>query len=178
LRLVPGQWESAAHTARASWVRRTHCPERLLMARVVWALFCEHQTTDADGRNSYISVFDHMTVGVRVRAEIPLPQEPLSPPVPTGPFVLALHLNTQPGSPEVVVHVMDPDGQRILPEMRSRLARNSVGKHNLHLRFPRGMPVTRSGTYIFRVSVEGEAMRQKEIEFPISVQIEREGGAE
>ena len=138
------------------------------MARLVWALICEHHTTDASGKNSYIGVFDNMTATIK---GTPQPREPLLHPVLSVPFVLALHLKTKPGSPQCVARLKDPDGQLVLPEMRTKLTNSATGRHNWHLHFPRGIPIRMSGTYTFQIVVEGEAMRDTEVELPITLDI-------
>jgi hypothetical protein len=138
------------------------------MARLIWALFCEDQTTGESGKNSYINVFDTMSVRVRRGdSEVPVSM-PLSQPAQTSAFVLALNLTATPGAPQCTVHIRDNDGHDILGPMQSRLPDSPDGRHNLHLRFTHGIPVRKSGIYTFDVSVDGEACGQAQI--PVSVE--------
>ncbi len=143
------------------------------MARLVWALICEHQTTDATGKNSYNGVFDNMAVEITTGPDDDPPSEPLPFAVPTPPFVLAMHLATKPGIPECVLRVKDPDGHLLAPEARTKLGPSATGKHNWHVRFGRGIPVRKSGTYKFEIEVEGEAMGRSEVDLPIEFNIKR-----
>ena len=146
------------------------------MARMVWALFCEHHTTASDGKNSYIGVFDTMTVTITPVEGKPPPEEPLRTPVPSVPFTLALHLMTAPGSPMCVVRLKGPDDQVMLPEMKSKLQHNAEGKHRWHLHFPKGIPITKSGLYTFEIEVKGEELRPDRVDLPVTLRISK-GGA-
>ena len=147
-----------------------------LMARMVSAQFCEHHTTAADGKNSYIGVFDNMTVRIRCAKGKPLPKEPLPIPVPSLSFTLALYLTTAPGSPVCVARLKDPDDQVILPEMKSKLQHNAEGKHRWHLHFPKGIPLRKSGIHTFEVEIEGEELRPSRVDLPVTLDI-KTGGA-
>ena len=139
------------------------------MARLIWALFCEHQLTDDSGKNSYIGVFDGTTVAVRAQGDaVPL-EEPLPNPVPTTPFVLAINLTADPGAPECMVRVKDSDGQEILPAISARLSDNSLGQHNWQLRFAGGIPVVASGIYAFEIYAGGE--RIGEAQLPVTLDL-------
>jgi hypothetical protein len=140
------------------------------MARLVWALFCEEQRAEAAGKSSYIRVFDSATVGIKAPPGEPPAREPLSAPVPTIAFVLALHLQSAPGAPECTVRVKDSDDRDILPPLTSQLADNPLGRHNLHLRFQQGIPVVRSGVYSFEVYIDGELVGEAEL--PVSLDLE------
>jgi hypothetical protein len=143
------------------------------MARLVWALICEHHTTDASGKNSYNGVFDEMTLGITARPGDEPPTEPLPFAVSTTPFVLAMHLLTKPGDPECTLRVKDSDGHLLVPEAKANLGPSTNGKHNWHVHFQRGIPVRKSGTYVFEISVEGEAMGRNEVELPIVFDIKQ-----
>jgi hypothetical protein len=136
------------------------------MSRLIWALFCEDHTTGDAGKNSYLNVFDLMRVAIRS------PAGPASAGQPgqsahTSPFVLALNLTAEPGAPACTVHIRDPEGSEILAPMSSRLPDSPEGRHNLHLRFPQGIPVSRSGIYVFEVLLDDEPVGQAEL--PVSV---------
>jgi hypothetical protein len=133
------------------------------MARLIWALFCENQTTGEAGKNSYHDVFDAITVRVTGTPA------PMDPPPHTLPFVLALNLTAEPGSPVCKVHIRDTDGNDILAPMQSKLPESLEGSFNLHLRFPEGIPVKKSGIYSFDVFVEGERIGVAEI--PVSLDV-------
>ena len=139
------------------------------MARLIWALFCEHHLTDANGKNSYISIFDRTTVGIRAKEGAPPLWEPLPHPVPTPPFVLALHMTTEPGTPECTVRVRDSDDQDLVPPITARLPDNPEGRHNFHLNFAQGIPVQKSGIYAFQVFMEDKLIGQKEL--PVSLDL-------
>ena len=146
------------------------------MARLVWALICEHHATDASGKNSYNGVFDNLTVSIRAKPGTPPPAEPLPFAVSTPPFVVAIRLMTKPGAPECTLRVKDPDGHLLVPEARAKLGPSTNGKHNWHIHFQRGVPVRKSGTYMFEITVAGEAMGRNEVELPIVFDI-KQGGA-
>ncbi len=140
------------------------------VARLVWYHFCEHVTTDADGKNSYIGVFDNMTVGIQVDPDKPKSDFPLPGPLLTGPFVLAMHLLVRPDAAEVCeLRIEDSDGQLIGPPFKRTLAKNPEGKQNLNVQFPRGLPVLRPGILTFRIRVGG--VDTGEAQLPVAIRI-------
>jgi hypothetical protein len=143
------------------------------MARLSWALFCEHHLTDQRGKNSYIGVFDTATVTLHVSPGTTL-QVPLRSPAPSCAFVLAAHITGAPGAPMAELHVKDSDGQAILPTFRSQLANSEMGQHNLHVNFPKGIPVRRSGIYSFEFVVDGQEVGVAELPVDIRVREEEE----
>ena len=143
------------------------------MARLNWVLFCQHHLTDQGGKNSYIGVFDTLTATVRAEPGGTPPQLPLPAPTPSGRFVLAAHITGGPGRPEVELRVMDPDGELIAPPAQLRLNRNDMGRHNLHVNFSHGIPIRRSGIYVFEFIVDGKGAGVAEL--PVDVRVEEEG---
>lgn len=143
------------------------------MARLNWALFCQHHLTDQAGRNSYIEVFDTLTAELRVPPGEPPPQVPLAVPRPSCAFVLAAHITAAPGSPTVELRVKDSDGELVIPPAKIQLGKSDMGRHNLHVNFSSGIPVRRSGIYAFEFVVDGEKIGVAEL--PIDIR-GHEGG--
>lgn len=144
------------------------------MARMIWYHFCEHHLTDASGKNSYIAVFDTMTMGIRSSDPTKELSFPLTSPIPTQPFVLSVGLHARPGAREQYeVRLVDSNGQAVLPPMTGTLTAHPEGKHTLHLNFPRGIPILTSGIHTFHISVGGTEVCRAEL--PISVTLEEEG---
>ena len=143
------------------------------MARLNWALFCSHHLTDQQGNNSYIEVFDTVTMDVHVRPGAPPPQIPLEAPKPSCSFVLAAHITAAPGSPTVELRVKDSDGELVAPPAKMQLSNSDLGRHSLHVNFSSGIPVRRSGIYAFEFVVAGEKIGVAEL--PIDIR-GHEGG--
>ena len=72
-------------------------------------------------------------------------------------------MTTERGSPGYEVGVKDSDGRTVLPPLRSRLKENAQGRHNVHVAFPRGLPLVRSGIFSFEVHVEGARIGEAQI---------------
>ncbi len=142
------------------------------MASLVWYHFCEKIITESDGKNSYLSVFDRMTVGIRKRPGTPDLPDPLPYPIPTQRFVLAMHLSVRPSTREPVeIRVRDSDGEEIMPPHNVVLGKNPEGKCNLNMTFTNGIPVMRTCIYSFEIRVAGQKM-QIEPELPVTIRIE------
>jgi len=139
------------------------------MARMVWALFCEHHSTDNRGRNTYTSVFDNMTIKIRAKAGGPSPTEPLPSPIPSSPFVLAVHVTGDPGEHQCALRVKGPDGLAIGPEVSGRLAANPNGRYNWHIGFTNGIPILKSGLYAFNILLDGQSLGEAEL--PINLDL-------
>lgn len=142
------------------------------MARLVWGLFCERHSTDAGGKSSYLGVFDAQTLTIRSAGGAPVSQEPLPKPVPSSPFVLALNITAEPGAPVCRVLVKDSEDREVVPAMASRLSESPDGRYNLHVGFPHGIPVARTGLYTFQVFIEDQLIG--EVELPIRLEIIQE----
>jgi len=139
------------------------------MARMVWALFCEHHSTDNKGRNTYTSVFDNMSIRIRAQGGQPVPTEPLPFAIPSSPFVLAVHVTGAPEGHQCALRVKGPDGLRIGPELSGRLTANPNGRYNWHVGFTNGIPVMKSGLYSFEIMLDEEKLGEAEL--PISLDL-------
>ena len=143
------------------------------MARLSWALFCQHHLTDQEGRNSYIGVFDTLTLGAQAPPGAPPIQIPLEEPRPSCTFVLAAQITGAPGTPTVELCVKDSDGKLIAPPAKIQLSNSDLGRHNLHVNFSSGIPVRRSGIHTFEFVVDGEKVGVAEL--PVDIRV-HEGG--
>ena len=137
--------------------------------KLVYALFCEHHSTDASGKNTYTSVFDEQNIAVRAIPGAPRPQLPFPKPQPTGAFVLALRLDCAPNTQSCWVQVKDMHGQVIVPRVSLKLAQHPKGAHRLNVHFQNGIPVVDQGTYVFEVGV-GETLIGA-VELPVNIKI-------
>lgn len=147
------------------------------MSRLVYALFCEHHTTDAQGRNSFISVFDSKNIELVPAPGVEIAGDQLPGPVASGKFCLALFFVCEPGAPEIKIRVKDPDNQLVGPELKMRLSHNDLGRHRANIHFePNGIPVTKSGIYSFEIIVNNEKLG--EAEMPVAVNIKRLPGGQ
>lgn len=143
------------------------------MAKMLWYHFCEHHSTDASGKNSYIAVFDNMSISLRPVDRTKKHSFPLPRPIQSQPFVLAVGLLAQPGvREEFKVEIVDTDGQSVIPPMTGKLTAHPEGRHTCHMNFARGIPLVRSGIYTFRISVGGTQVGEAVL--PISIEIDEE----
>jgi len=121
--------------------------------KLVYALFCEHQSVDANGRNSYNGVFDGQTVAIRANPGEPKPTLPLPMPIMTRPFTLAMLLECAPNAQTCSVLIKDPNGQQIQPPATIKLSSHPQGRHRVNINFQNGLPVLEQGNYHFEISV-------------------------
>lgn len=137
------------------------------MARLVWGFLCQHQSTDANGLNSYNSLFENMGVRLMIPKGAPKPIFPLSRPCMSSPFVLACKVRAEPGMHDATITVYDSDNQPILPPhtMQVRISDNGMG--NLHVQFAQGIPLLRPGIYSFEWKIGDQVLQR--VEMPVSI---------
>ena len=136
---------------------------------IVYALFCEHHSVDANGRNTYTSVFDEQTIMLKARPGEPKPTLPLPRPLPTGQFVLAVRLKCAPNTGSCWLQLKDMNDKQIAPRATMKLKSHPKGAHRVHFHFPQGIPVIDQGTYVFEIGV-GDAVVGK-AELPVNIRI-------
>lgn len=137
--------------------------------KLVYALFCEHHSVDANGRNTYTSVFDEQNIVVRAIPGGPKPQLPFPRPQPTGQFVLALRLDCAPNTQSCWVQVKDMHGQPIIPRATMKFAQHPKGAYRVNLHFQNGIPVLDQGTYVFEVGVADTLIGTAELRVNIKI---------
>ncbi len=122
--------------------------------KVIYTLLCEHHIESSAKKDSYLNVFDSLTVTARNKDGSPV-RVPLEKALYAGPIVVVFEIRSEPGAHEYELDVCDPDGASILPTFKGQLRHNPKGKNSLHVRFPQGIPLTKPGDYKFHLKVDG-----------------------
>ncbi|MHC4253251.1 MAG: hypothetical protein ACYS9X_29375 [Planctomycetota bacterium] len=136
---------------------------------LIYALFCEHHSVDANGRNTYTSVFDEKSITIKTMAGSPKPRLPLPRPQPTGQFWLALKLKCAPNTGSCWVQLKDMNGQAVGPRVTMKLKSHPKGLHRVNMCFQNGIPVLDQGVYLFEIGV-GETVIGS-VELPVNIKI-------
>jgi hypothetical protein len=136
---------------------------------IIYALFCEHHSVDANGRNTYTSIFDEQTIMLKARPGGPEPTLPLQQPIPSGQFVLALRLKCAPNTASCWLRLKDMNDQQIGARATMKLKSHPKGAHRVHFHFEQGIPVMDQGTYLFEVGVGEDVIGRAEL--PVNIKI-------
>ena len=143
------------------------------MYKVAWCLICEKIITDQSGKNSYIAVFDRVTI----RRTIPEGESqlafPLAEPAPGPSLGVAFYVLGDPGEPEFEFVLKDPDNQSILGPARIKMDRNPDGKFNVHINLQNGFLIRKSGVFSFFLRYDGKEIGCGELQVSVTIEEEK-----
>ena len=121
--------------------------------KFLYSLFCLLHSTDSDGRQNYLGIFDELKVSEKDRKkskkrELPQPQN-------SKPFVVAFRIDA-PRAKSLSLRILDPNKKEIARSQNETLESRKDGKHYIHFQLINGLSVQAFGDYTFTLYIDNK----------------------